>query len=525
MASPVGGSGVARDVAINPWLIAIAVMSGTFMEVLDTTVVNVALPHIAGSLAATPEESTWALTSYLVANAIVLPMTGWLANHFGRKRILLFSVVGFTVASFLCGFAPNLPFLIICRIIQGATGGGLQPLSQSIMLEAFPAKDRGKAMAFWALGIVVAPMLGPVFGGWLTDNYSWRWIFYINIPVGILAIVMTKLYIFDPPYIRRKSEKVDYWGMGLLVVGIGALQIVLDKGQQEDWFESHFILVMAVICVVGLVGLIVRELTSDHPIIDLRIFRYRTYSTGVFLMTVVGFALYGSTVLLPLQMQTLLGYPAVDAGIATLPRGAASFLFMPIVGMIVGRADPRRLLAVGMIVSGWSMFGLSNLNLQAGFTDFFWPLVFQGAALGMLFIPLTTVTNDPVPKEEMGNATSIFNLMRNIGGSIGIAITTTLLARQQQVHTNVLGAHVNVYDSNSQSMLQKLTAFFISRGSDPATAATQAHSAIWGMVQQQAAMMSYNDVFEVLGWMFFLLLPLVFLMKRPTHQTGGVMMH
>src|SRR5881275_2656420 len=264
---------------INPWLIAIAVMSSTFMEVLDTTVVNVSLPHIAGNLSASTDEATWTLTSYLVANAIILPMTGWLAGRFGRKRLLLMAVTGFTTASFLCGLAPSLGFLIIFRIIQGACGGGLQPLSQAVLLESFPAEKRGQAMAFWALGIVVAPMLGPVLGGWLTDNYSWRWVFYINIPIGIIALIMIKLFIFDPSYIGKKSEKVDFWGIGLLVLGIAALQIMLDKGQQEDWFASHFITTLAVLTVLGLGGLIIRELTAEHPIINLRVFKSRTYAT------------------------------------------------------------------------------------------------------------------------------------------------------------------------------------------------------------------------------------------------------
>src|SRR5438105_8966270 len=269
---------------INPWLVAVAVMSGTLMEGLDTRVVNVSLPHIAGDLSASTDEATWTLTSYLFANAIILPMTGWLAGRFGRKRLLLFSVAGFTTASFLCGLAPSLPFLIIFRIIQGACGGGLQPLSQAILLEAFPPEKRGQAMAFWALGIVVAPMLGPVIGGWLTDNYSWRWVFYINVPIGVLAILLTQAFIFDPTYLRRERTGIDYWGIGLLVVGMGSLQIMLDKGQEEDWFGSHFILVLAVLAVVGLGGLIIRELRTRAPVIDLTVFRYRSFAVGPFLI-------------------------------------------------------------------------------------------------------------------------------------------------------------------------------------------------------------------------------------------------
>src|SRR5436190_20592078 len=344
---------------INPWIIAISVMFATFMEVLDTTVVNVSLPHIAGSLSATIDEATWALTSYLVANAIILPMTGWLASMFGRKRLLMLSVVGFTASSFLCGLAPTLPMLILFRVMQGATGGAMQPLSQAVLLEAFPPHDRGKAMGFWALGIVVAPILGPVLGGWLTDNYSWRWVFYINIPVGVASLIMTKLYIFDPPYLRQESRTVDYWGIGMLAVGIGALQIVLDKGQEEDWFSSNVIMVLAILSAVTFVALVIHELTTDDPIVDLRIFKERSYAVGVFLMTMVGFVLYGSMVLLPVMLQTVLGYPPLQAGIAMAPRGIGSFFMMPMTGLMTGTFDPRKLLSTGLVVGGMTLLWLS----------------------------------------------------------------------------------------------------------------------------------------------------------------------
>src|SRR5580765_8545911 len=367
---------------VNPWIIAISVMLGTFMEVLDTTVVNVSLQHIAGSLSVTPEEATWVLTSYLVANAIVLPLTGWLGNYFGRRNILLMSVGGFTIFSFLCGIAPNLPLLIIFRVFQGATGGGLQPLSQAILMEAFPPEKRAKAMAFWALGIVVAPMLGPVLGGWITDSYSWRWLFFINIPIGAAAIVMSMMFIHDPPYIKRGEGGIDYWGIGYLALGIGALQIILDKGQEDDWFASHFILILGILCVVGLVFFVIRELIAGHPVVDLRIFKNRTYATGVFLMTVLGFVLYGSTVLLPLWLQTLMGYSALQAGMAMLPRGLGSFLAMPVVGVLVARVEPRRLLATGLVVASISLFLLARLSLDVGVWDFVFPLMLQGSALG-----------------------------------------------------------------------------------------------------------------------------------------------
>ena len=350
---------------INPWLIAVSVMFATFMEVLDTTVVNVSLPHIAGTLSASIDEATWALTSYLVANAIILPMTGWLASMFGRKNLLMLSVIGFTAASFLCGLAPTLGSLIFFRILQGATGGALQPLSQAVLLEAFAPQDRGKAMGFWALGIVVAPILGPVLGGWLTDNYSWRWVFYINIPVGIASIVMTKMYIFDPPYLKAESRKVDYWGIGMLAVGIGALQIVLDKGQEEDWFSSNMILILSIVAAVTLIALVWHLLTADEPIVDLRVFKERSYAVGVFLMTVVGFVLYGSMVLLPVMLQTLLGYPPLQAGIAMAPRGIGSFFMMPITGLMTGRFDARKLLTTGLVVGGSTLIWLSLLDRKS----------------------------------------------------------------------------------------------------------------------------------------------------------------
>jgi DHA2 family multidrug resistance protein len=501
---------------INPWIIATSVMLSTFMEVLDTTVVNVSLPHIAGSLSATVDESTWALTSYLVANAIVLPITGWLANYFGRKRLLMTAVTGFTAASFLCGLAPNLPALIIFRIIQGACGGGLQPISQAVLLEAFPPRDRGKAMGFWGLGIVVAPMLGPVLGGWLTDNYSWRWVFYINIPVGILALIMTQLFIFDPPYIKRGSSRVDYWGIGMLAVGVGALQIVLDKGQEEDWFASHGITALAIISAVGLVAFVLYELFgTEHPVVDLQVFKLRTYATGVFLMTMVGFVLYGSLVLLPILLQTLWGYPALQAGIAMAPRGLGSFIAMPVVGIIMVRFDPRKLLTIGMIVAAFTLFQLSWLNLYSGYWDVFWPQLVQGLSLALLFVPLTTITMDPIPKEKMGNATSIFNLMRNIGGSVGIANVTTVVARHTQMHINDLGANVNPYSLSSRMNLNGLTSMFTSRGMDRVTAAHGAYDATFGMVARQAAMLSFVDAFWLLGITFLVITPLIYIMKKP----------
>jgi len=510
---------------INPWIVAIAVMFGTFMEVLDTTVVNVSLPHIAATMSATIDEATWVLTSYLVANAIILPMTGWLASTFGRKRLLMMSVTGFTVSSFLCGIAPNLGTLIACRILQGATGGALQPLSQAILLESFPPHERGKAMGFWGLGIVVAPILGPVVGGWLTETYSWRWVFYINLPVGIASIVMTQLFIFDPPYLRRVAEKVDYWGIGMLVVGIGALQYVLDKGQEADWFASRSILILSIVAAVTLLVLLYHEWTTDHPIIDLRVFKERSYATGVFLMTMLGFVLYGSMVLLPVMLQTVLGYPAIQAGIAMAPRGMGSLVMMPIVGMLTSKVDVRKLLAIGFTVAGVTLIWLGQLNLQAGYWDIFWPQLLQGTGMALTFVPLTTVSMQAIPPERMGNATSLFNLMRNIGGSVGIAVTGTMLTRQRQAVGAVLGERITAYDPESQAMLAQLKAGFMARGLDAFTATERAYGALHGILIQQASMVSFVWLFRLLGIIFLLLLPLILIMRRPKGRVPAAAAH
>jgi MFS transporter, DHA2 family, multidrug resistance protein len=510
---------------INPWIVAVAVMLSTFMEVLDTTVVNVSLPHIAGSLSATVDEATWTLTSYLVSNAIILPLTGWLSNFFGRKRMLLLSVTGFTVASFLCGLAPSLPFLIVCRVIQGACGGGLQPISQAVLLESFPPEDRGKAMGFWGLGIVVAPLLGPVLGGWLTDSYSWRWVFYINVPIGLASIVMTRLFVFDPAYIRRASQKIDYWGIGMLAVGIGMLQIVLDKGQEKDWFGTSWISAAAIVAIVAVAAFILYELRAAEPVVNLRVFKNRTYSTGVFLMSMLGVGLYGTTVLIPLVLQTLLGYPALRAGIAMAPRGLGSFIAMPVVGLIMAKFDPRKLLIAGMLICATTLWQFSRLNLQAGYWDYFWPQFEMGLALGLVFVPLTTITMASISKETMGNATSLFNLVRNLGGSVGISAVNTVQIRREQANLNILGSHVNPYDSTSRQMLSGLQRMFMSQSGDMVAAAHQARETVFRMVQHQASMLAYNTVFRLLAGLFLLLVPFIFLMRRPESKSGPVALH
>ncbi len=500
------------------WLPAIAVMLSAAMEMLDTSVVNVSLGHIAGSLSATVDEATWVLTSYIVASAIILPISGWLASYVGRKRLLMSVVTGFTVSSLLCGIAPSLEWLIFFRVVQGITGGGLVPLSQAVLLEAFPVEERGKAMAFWGLGMVALPIFGPTVGGWLTDNYSWRWVFYVNLPVGIVSLIMMQAFITDPPYMRRVSRHIDAIGLGLLAVGMGAFQIMLDKGQEEDWFSSNFIVVLLVLAVVGLTAFVWRELKTREPIVDFHLFRYSTFTTGTFIGGVLGFVLYGSLVLLPLFMQQLLGFPAVTAGIWMSPRGIGTVIFLPLTGILLGRKwDPRLLLMAGLILASVSFFGYGSLDLSAGGSDFLWPQILQGAGLAMVFTPLTTISMDPIPLEAMGFATAIYSLIRNMGSSMGISFVTTELARRSQLHQARLVEGITPY---SQATQQATSALGHLLGGGPG-ASHEAMGVIYGETLRQASAMSFLDLFHMLGYLFLLMVPLVWLMRKPQHTKAG----
>ncbi len=490
-------------------------MSSAIMEVLDTSVVNVSLPHIAGSLSATVDEATWVLTSYLVANAVILPITGWLANYIGRKRLLLIVVTGFTLSSVCCGLAQSLPMLILFRVLQGTTGGGLQPLSQAVLLEEFPPEQRGKAMAFWSLGIIVAPILGPTLGGWLTDTYSWRWVFYINLPIGIASLVMISMFLYDPPYIRRGSMRLDLWGLGMLAVGMAALQIMLDKGQEEDWFGSHFIVVLAVTAGIMLPAFVIRELYAEQPLVRFRLLKYRSFACGIGLVTLLGFVLYGSLVLLPLFMQTLLGWTAVTAGIWTSPRGVGTAMCMPLVGYLLGKGwDGRKMVVFGFIVTSMAFFGYSHMNLQSGTWDILSYQINQGMGMAFVFVPLTTLTMDPIPRAETGYATSLYSVMRNIGASMGVSFVTTFVARRSQFHQSVLAAHVTPFSQQVQQYLGGAREMFFQNGSDRSAAGSRSLASLYGMVQQQAALLSFTEAFRIMAILFLAVVPLVLLMRR-----------
>jgi DHA2 family multidrug resistance protein len=498
---------------MNKWIVALTVMLPTLIEIVDTSVVNVALDHIRGSLSAGIDESTWTITSYLVSNAIIIPMTGWLSRYFGRKRYLIFSITLFTLSSLLCGLAWSLQSLVFFRVLQGIGGGALQPISQSILLETFPHRQHGMAMAIFGIGIMFGPIIGPLLGGWITDNWSWHWIFFINIPIGIVSILMVMLFIVDPPYMKRMKMRIDYRGLALLAAGLGCLQIVLDKGQTEDWFSSSFITWMTGLSLSSLALFIINEIFAEHPIVNLRTFRNVSFSTGNLVMFFAFFNLFGSIVLLPIYLQTLMGYTATLAGMVLGPGGIATLLAMPIAGRLVTRVNAKALLVFGIVVSAYSTWLMSRFNLQADFNTIIWPRIVLGVGMGFLFIPLTTLTMSGIRKEEMGNATAIYNLLRNLGGSFGVAFVTTMLARGAQYYQTHLTANLSPFDRTYQISRQALEQVMTLKGvGTPAQGAADA--SIYGQLIRQATMMSYNDAFYLLSICMIAILPLVFLMRQ-----------
>lgn len=508
-----------RPVNPSKWIVAFTVILPTFIEVMDTSVVNVSLPHIQGSLNAGVDEVTWVLTSYLVSNAIVIPITGWLAGLFGRRNYLLFSIALFTVSSVVCGAAPSLEVLIIARILQGLGGGGLQPLSQAILLETFPRKEHGMAMAMFGMGVVFAPILGPVIGGWITDNWSWRWVFYINIPAGILAVILTLAFIFDPPYIRTKLISVDYWGLALLSLGLGCLQVVLDKGEREDWFNSDFITTLSIISIVSLVAFVFVELKTEHPVVNLRILRDRTFAFGNVIMFTGFFCIFGSIVLIPLYLQNLMGYTAFWAGLVLGPGGLASLMVMPFVGQLIKRGvQPKLLLALGLILTTLSLFQMSRFNLDADFISVSIPRIILGFGMGMFFVPLGAASYVNIRVEDMGQATGIFNLLRNLGGSFGTAFSTTILSQRSQFHQHMLVEHITPFNPVFQERFQSVVNFLSEGGISSWVQQKQALAFFYGEVLRHAGMLAFNDVFWILGWMTSWLIILAFFMKGPRKQ-------
>src|SRR6201987_454625 len=512
---------------VNPWIIALAVTLATFMELLDTSIANVALPHIAGSLSAGQDESTWVLTSYLVSNAIVLPLSGWLSSIVGRKRFYMSCVFVFTISSFLCGFAPNLPALIVFRILQGAGGGGLQPSEQAILADTFPPAKRGMAFAVYGIAVVMAPAIGPTLGGWITDNYTWRWIFFINIPVGILSLLLTSRLIQDPPDFRRRKLRetlIDYIGLSFVALGLGTLQIVLDKGQRDDWFESHLILPLAIISAFSLVFVIWWEWQHNDPIIDLHLFRERTFAVSNLLMFMLGFALLGSTLLLPLFLQTLLGYTAQLSGMALSPGGFAIMVLMPLVGWLLSKYDARYLLLFGLSMLSFSLFHMTNFNLDIDFKTAVWARVLQAVGLAFLFVPINTAAYSYLPREKNNAASGLMNLARNIGGSVGISFVTTLLDRRTPKHLSDLNSHFTSANAQFQAMLRGVAQSLIAHGTSAADAQQQAYGVVQNIIRQQVTMLAYIDNFYILATIILAMVPLVFLMRK-TKSSGEMAVH
>jgi len=505
----------------NPWPIAVSVMLATFMEVLDTSIAAVALPYIAGSLSASNDEATWVLTSYLVANAIVLPASGWFSMRFGRKRFLITCIIIFTISSFMCGSATSLALILIARAIQGAGGGALQPLSQAILVESFPADKLGLGMAVFALGVVVAPVLGPTLGGWLTDTYTWRWAFYINIPIGILAIIMIMRYVEDPPYIKNaKPGKLDGIGLGLLAIWLACLQIILDKGQEDDWFGATWIRWAAAILLTSLVSFLIREFRAKKPLVDLRVFRHRNFALGCLLIGIFGAALYGLVTLLPLFYQELMGYTALAAGWAVSPRGVGAILAMPIIGILTAKLDNRWLIVTGFVLFAISSLWFGQANLAISQWSFIWAIIISGFGSGCVFVPLSTVTLSGLPSEELGSAAGLYNLLRNIGGSIGIAVVNTMVIRRSQLHRTELSHSVSLTNPTLQNQLQGLEHYLRAQGASAVTATERALALTDRALGAQAALWSYVDDFRYMALVCFLCVPIVFLLKKAVGKKG-----
>ena len=495
----------------NPWLACAAVMLATTLEVLDTTITNVAIPQIAGNLGVTPHEATWVITSYLVSNAIILPTAAWLSGFFGRKRVLMVCTAVFTLASVLCGVAGSLGFLLFARVVQGVGGGALIPISQAVLLESFPREKQGTAMAAFGMCVILAPIVGPVIGGWLTDNFNWRWIFFINLPIGIIAILMTNVFVEDPPYIKKEGAMIDYVGFFLMAVGLGTLQIVLDKGQEVDWFQASWLCNASIVVVIALISFVLWELRSKNPVVDLKIFKDRNFSAGMISATLIGASMYGAMTLITLFYQTLLGYTAYLGGLVTSPIGIGCFVAALCIGYLSNRFDNRIFFASGLTVLGLACFGMGSINFEISMQSKIFCTIAIGFGTMMSFIPLSILAVGHLDKKDMGNGTGLFNLMRNIGGSIGIAVTTTMLSRMGQVHQTYLTSHLTPYDPVYQEM---------SKAINP----QMANGLIYRGLLGQSALLAYIDTFYLFGAIAIICIFTVFLFRK-VKSDGTIAVH
>jgi MFS transporter, DHA2 family, multidrug resistance protein len=517
----------------NPWAIALTVTLATFMEVLDTSIANVSLPHIAGSLAASQSEATWVISSYLVANAVILPISGYLATLIGRKRFYMSCVAVFGISSLLCGLAPSLGMLLFFRVLQGLGGGGLATSEQAILADTFEPKKRGQAFALYGLAVVTAPAIGPLVGGWITDNYQWRWIFFINVPVALISMYLTNRVVEDPPHLieavkraRAGLIKIDYTGFALTAIGFGCLETVLDKGQEDDWFGSHFITAFTAICIASIAALIVWELwqirKGHKPVIELRLFRSRTFTLSFLMMFILGIALYGTTILIPQMLQTIMGYTATNAGKTLSLGGIATLICMPIVGILIAKVDARYLLAFGFAITSVALFHMTTIHLSMSLGYAAWLRFFQATGLGFMFIPIQTLSYVGVPMEANNDVSGLTNLARNMGGSVGTALVATLLARQAQRHQSYLGAHITGGSSSYLHAMTQMSHHLVTGGLSATGANSAAMLRLYQQLQQQAAMLSYIDIIRFFAFAALCMVPLPFIMRK---SSGGAAMH
>jgi len=511
----------------NPWLVALTVTLATFMEVLDTSIANVALPHMAGTLGSSQEEATWVLTSYLVASAIILPISGWLMARMGRKRFYMTCVALFTVCSMLCGFAGSLPVLVLFRVLQGIGGGGLAPSEQAILADTFPVRKRGQAFAVYGMAVVVAPAIGPTLGGWITDNFNWHWIFFINLPIGLLSLFLTQRMVEDPPYLKeeqRVSGRVDFMGLGLISIGVGCLEFVLDKGQEKDWFGDPTIVAFSLVAAACLLFFVWWEWRHDDPIVDIRLLKNRNFGSAVFLQFILGMVLFGTTVLIPQFLQIMLGYTAERAGMVLSPAALVLMCTMPIAGRLVSweKFDPRLLVAIGYGITAIGLFNLTRLDLNVTFGQITLWRAYQVMGLSFIFIPISTLNYLGVPRNKNNQISSFSNFARNIGGSVGTALLTTFLERTQQTHISSLSAHV-VAGSAQYSHFLDMTRQALERlGQSADSAAQMAIGNAWQTMNLQAQMLSYQNAFWGLSLIIACLVPLPFIMRRPARQQQPV---
>lgn len=511
------------EVGIRKWIITLTLVFSTMMELLDVTVVNVAMPHMMGNLGASFDDIGWVITAYSVAIIMVLPISGWLGQRLGRKNYYIASIIMFTVASFFCGHAKTMDELILFRFIQGLAGGGMSPTAQAILIETWPSEDLGMAMAMFGMGAVLGPLIGPVLGGYITDHFSWRWCFYINIPMALIATFFITTFI--KPTARERGKPVDWWGLLLLAIAVASMQIVLERGEKEDWFSTRYILVLSITAVIGWIAFIWRELTVEHPVVNLRILRHRSFSLGIFTTLLFGLGMFGSVFVYPLMFQNLLGFTAEQTGIVTIPSAFVTILMMPLIGTLMKKKMPAQILGcMGIIVFIVFCMMMEKTTLAYGMESFFWPLVVRGLALSMLFVPITTLAVQDLRGPEIGQGTGMNTMMRQLGGSFGVALITTFVDRRMAYHRNILATNINPYNNNLLDRVKGMAHAFIGQGNTPDEAKHMAYDAVQGTLMRQSLLMSYTDVFWIVGVFFLILIPLLLFQKfKP--QTSGMMAH